>query len=359
MRQLILQTCIPHYRIPLFDLIADRVGAGFRVVAGDRYFDPTLKTTAQGKPWYLDCHNQFLAGDRFLWQGGLPRLNGVEHLVVEGNPRVFSTWLYLLRARRLGIHTAVWTHAFGRGQSRLRFQRKLIYMLADGIVCYSSEGARMLALEFPGKEIVVAGNSNLLARDCRSIDTPIEGRNCVLFLGRLVPEKRVDLLINALVLLQAQGKEIGARIIGDGPKKPALEELVHRHQLKDVVFLGYIKDQERIREAAACCFGLSCPGTAGLALTQAQSLGLPFIFCSEEENGPETEIANPGFNCLKFVRDNVESLAQAVATMNCDRQLWLSRSDAYSESVAASYTIEAMADTFANFFHHPRRQREN
>jgi glycosyltransferase involved in cell wall biosynthesis len=223
-------------------------------------------------------------------------------------------------------------------------------MLADCIICYSAEGARMLAPVFPGKEILVAGNSNLLARDCRSIEGVAEERNCVLFLGRLVPEKRVALLINALCILQARGEQIGARIVGDGPEKSVLEDLVRRHQLKDVVFPGYIKNQDKIREFAAGCFALACPGTAGLALTQAQSMGLPFIFCPEEDNGPETEMADVGINCLNFAHHNAESLAQALASMYRERELWLSRSHDYVRRVSTGYTIEAMAATFADFF---------
>jgi glycosyltransferase involved in cell wall biosynthesis len=226
-------------------------------------------------------------------------------------------------------------------------------MIADSIICYSSEGARVLSSVFPGKQILVAGNSNLLARDCRGIEGGAEERNCGLFLGRLVPEKRVELLIDALRILQARGEQIGALIVGDGPEKSVLEDLVRRHQLKDVVFTGYIKSQDKIRELAAGCFALACPGTAGLALTQAQSMGLPFIFCPDEKNGPEVEIADAGINCLKFSHNNAESLAQALSSMYGERGLWLSRSRAYSQNVAANYTIEAMANTFVEFFRNP------
>jgi glycosyltransferase involved in cell wall biosynthesis len=356
MRQLILQTCVPPYRVPLFDLLAERLGSGLRVAAGERFFDPTIKSASLGRDWYLACRNRFLAGERLLWQQGLPSLAGVEDLVVEGNPRVLSSWLYLLRARLCGIRTAVWSHAFGRGQTRLGLQRKLLYALADAIVCYSFEGARMLALECPGKEILVAGNSNLLARDCRVIEGQAEDRNCVLFLGRLVTEKRIQLLLKALCVLQSRGQRVGARVLGDGPEKTAAEEFVRHQGLEDVQFLGYVGSQDEIRAVASCCFGLVCPGTAGLALTQAQSLGLPFIFCSEENNGPETEIAKLGFNCLGFELGNDESLAKQVGEMHGQRALWLSRSDEFVRVIAAGYTIEAMVKNFAEFFQRRRKQ---
>jgi glycosyltransferase involved in cell wall biosynthesis len=134
-----------------------------------------------------------------------------------------------------------------------------------------------------------------------------------------------------------------------------LEELVRSHKLKNIEFLGYIKDPQRISEYAACCFSLACPGTAGLALTQAQSIGLPFLFCPDEENGPEIEIAEPGFNCLQFSFNNAVSLAQGLGLMHGERALWLERSQAYAKKISTRYTVEAMAATFADFFRRPRR----
>lgn len=60
----------------------------------------------------------------------------------------------------------------------------------------------------------------------------------VLFLGRLVPEKGLDLLIEAWARVQARGRKL--RIVGDGPQMPALRAKVSALGLKDVILEGFV-----------------------------------------------------------------------------------------------------------------------
>jgi len=47
----------------------------------------------------------------------------------------------------------------------------------------------------------------------------------LVFVGRLVSDKGVDLLLHALALLSRRGKRVRLTVIGDGPEAPALREL--------------------------------------------------------------------------------------------------------------------------------------
>jgi glycosyltransferase involved in cell wall biosynthesis len=61
----------------------------------------------------------------------------------------------------------------------------------------------------------------------------------LIFLGRLVSEKGVDLLLEALARLQVARPGVGLTIVGTGPEQPALVELTSRLGLHErVVFLG-------------------------------------------------------------------------------------------------------------------------
>ena len=59
----------------------------------------------------------------------------------------------------------------------------------------------------------------------------------VIFLGRLVSDKGVDLLLDALAILKARRPQLRAAIVGDGPERPALEAQGRRLDL-DVTFTG-------------------------------------------------------------------------------------------------------------------------
>jgi glycosyltransferase involved in cell wall biosynthesis len=64
----------------------------------------------------------------------------------------------------------------------------------------------------------------------------------VVFLGRLVPEKGADILIDALALLAARGRHLTATIIGTGPEDQALRARAAAAQLADrVEFTGPLR----------------------------------------------------------------------------------------------------------------------
>lgn len=353
MRCSILQTCVPPYRVPLFDGLAAGLGSGFRVVAGERFFDPSILTQATGSSWYTACDNRFLAGNRLLWQRG----EAVSRLldgpfVVEGNPRCLRTWFLLAQARVRKMPVAVWGHALGRkaGSTEMVSSRRAMFSLASTIICYCYSEQLPLQRLFPRKTVLVAGNSTVWRSECVPLGTPVEHRNNVLFLGRLVSAKKPLLLLRALKELQKQGNRLGAVFVGDGPERETCEKFARAEELRDVLFVGSCFDHARIREVAASCFAVASPGYVGLSVLDAQSLGLPVIYCREEPNAPEVEILQDGFNATAFSQDSAASLAKAISEMSVTRANWLAGGEIASQAVAEKYSIEGMIETFTTFF---------
>jgi glycosyltransferase involved in cell wall biosynthesis len=68
----------------------------------------------------------------------------------------------------------------------------------------------------------------------------------IVFVGRLVREKGVDLAIEAAAILRARGLNFILHIIGDGPERGALEEMTYRADLNGQIrFHGLASDQEK------------------------------------------------------------------------------------------------------------------
>jgi glycosyltransferase involved in cell wall biosynthesis len=350
MRFAILQTCIPHYRIGLFEMISSKLGPEFGVLAGDSFYDPSLVTAARGKSWYYPCSNHFLAGRKFLVQSGIGSLSRTQALVVEANPRSLSTWKLLYAARNLGIRTAAWGHALGRGAKSIAGARRAMFSLADEIICYGHNEQAPLQRLFPRKKIRVAGNTVLHAEDCSPLPTPVSERNVALLLGRLIPAKKGMLFLEAIRLLQNRGDSIGAVIIGDGPERQVMEELAATAGLKDIEFTGEISELKSIRQYASKAFCMVSAGYAGLSLLHAQSMGLPFLYSQDEPNAPEIEIARDGWNCHTFKSNDANDLAMGILSMHMDARKWLAKSETFCDGVRQSYSIESMADQFVDFF---------
>jgi glycosyltransferase involved in cell wall biosynthesis len=98
----------------------------------------------------------------------------------------------------------------------------------------------------------------------------------VVYLGRLIDEKRVDLLVEAAARLRTQLPELRYAIIGSGPERPALEALVGRLGLADrVTFLGEVDASAAFGHLRAARL-LVLPSIRegfGMAVAEAQAAG--------------------------------------------------------------------------------------
>jgi glycogen(starch) synthase len=76
----------------------------------------------------------------------------------------------------------------------------------------------------------------------------VERTGDLAFLGRLVTDKGVDILLDALALLAAEGLRPRLTVIGDGPEAPRLQEQAARLGLGDQLdFLGARRGEELVR----------------------------------------------------------------------------------------------------------------
>jgi glycosyltransferase involved in cell wall biosynthesis len=105
-----------------------------------------------------------------------------------------------------------------------------------------------------------------------SLRTPLK----VVTVGRLVPWKRVDRVIEALVSCPT----VGLVIVGDGSERKRLEDLANTLDVADrVYFAGQVSQAETIRLMAACDFFVLNSTYEGLphVVLEAMSLGLPVV----------------------------------------------------------------------------------
>ena len=74
----------------------------------------------------------------------------------------------------------------------------------------------------------------------------------VVFVGRLSREKGVDRILDAWADVQHLGRTL--KIVGDGPERTNLEQIVSTRALKNVVFTGFLAPEKmhEIWESAAC-----------------------------------------------------------------------------------------------------------
>ena len=108
--------------------------------------------------------------------------------------------------------------------------------------------SRALAVEL-GPETIVIPNPY---RDEIFFPRPeIPKDRALVFVGRLVSDKGLDVLIEAMGLLAARQQRPHLTVIGHGPERPGIEALVERIGLRDRVrFVGQLEGESLARELA-------------------------------------------------------------------------------------------------------------
>jgi glycosyltransferase involved in cell wall biosynthesis len=172
----------------------------------------------------------------------------------------------------------------------------------------------------------------------------------VLYSGRLAPGKGVDLLIQASRLLAGRGFSLELTILGDGPERPALEELSRRLGVQQIVrFIGakpfdqVMSEYEKAHVLAlasvsegwpkvigeAMCYGVVCVGSA-LSV-------IPWLLADRRG--------------ATFPTGDVESLAAAIERVASDPDTYmeLSRSSA---KWAQRFSLESLREALRDLLSH-------
>jgi 1,2-diacylglycerol 3-alpha-glucosyltransferase len=171
----------------------------------------------------------------------------------------------------------------------------------------------------------------------------------IAYMGRLGYEKSIDVVIRAFAYMKKEMPDLTLMIIGDGPERRHLEQLVRELGLTDsVVFTGFQYGEDLVRALHANDVFVTASKSENMPLSvlEAMAVGLPVI--SVREKGL-AEIVKEGENGLFSKTDDEQDIATKTLSI-------LSRPDTmreygvasrklalqYSEDVA----VEALLDAY-------------
>ncbi len=128
----------------------------------------------------------------------------------------------------------------------------------------------------------------------------------IVVVSRIVKEKRIDVIIEAIALLSKSRRDFHVKIVGDGEHVNDLRELVKSHHLEEkITFLGYQKDVNAILlKSSLYVSASSLEGLPG-SVIEAMSCGCLTI-CSNIP--PHVELLKSGTLGLLFETDSVFDL---------------------------------------------------
>ena len=182
----------------------------------------------------------------------------------------------------------------------------------DGIVCYVDDAFRIFGSYGVAEErIFITRNSpdtDLLFKVKDEIETEVVKRpRRLIHVGRLVPWKRVDLLIRAFAKIVVDFDDAELRVVGFGPEQKNLEQLAEQHGLGGKVsFPGGIYDPEVLGRELMQSGVYVLAGMGGLSINDAMTFGLPIV-CSVCD-GTEKHLVFDNDNGFYFEDDDEEDL---------------------------------------------------
>jgi glycosyltransferase involved in cell wall biosynthesis len=328
---------------------AVRIDPDLMIVGGDRYFTENLETVAGAEKWFIGLRNRFLFGRSFCWQpGAFSELAQADAVMAELNPRILSTWGLALFRWVVGRRLVFWGHVRGRGlrPTVLRRLRRFMLDFADGMVTYSGSEAEDLRRSGYRKPIWTAHNSCVVEADVRPVAGEQRSFVCV---GRLVPEKKPELLIRAFGIFATKNAGFRVDLVGVGPESPRLVILVKELGLGDSVrFHGEVTGATSLRAIYEGALAAVSPGSVGLSAIQSMAHGVPILIARDQLHGPEIEACVEGETCRFFDPDSPEALSRCLERTVREAGDWRDRRQRICDSVRKERTIERMATVLVN-----------
>lgn len=187
-------------------------------------------------------------------------------------------------------------------------------------------------------------STEIYAKYNLSIDRPI-----VLYVGRVDPEKKIGVVIDAFKEARKEVPKAMLVIVGDGVDKTKLEEKVRKMGLtEDVKFLGRVLPPDlyelyKIGDVFATASEIE---TQGMVLIEAAACGLPLIAV---DKGAVSEVCITNKNGFLCQPENREEISDAIVKILSDDALRVKFSE-NSVKIASEHDFEKTLDKFTNIY---------
>lgn len=240
-----------------------------------------------------------------------------------------------------------WRGFFGKLVERIASR------LARGQIAVSGMTKKNLASLGVGSESIhIVPNGIDLMRISGIKPSPYE---CdVIFAGRLIKEKNVDVLLDALEHVRNTLPETKCSVIGDGPEKKRLIGLAAGRKLLDnVVFSGFMGYEEviaRIKSSKVLVLPSTREGF-GMVVIEAFACGVPVVTVSSARNAACELLSEETGLAVKL---DARELGSAISTLITDKELRGKMAEA-AKDAAKEYDWDGKATAVSHLYESMRK----
>jgi glycosyltransferase involved in cell wall biosynthesis len=174
-----------------------------------------------------------------------------------------------------------------------------------------------------------------------------DGEVLLTYVGRVVPIKRLDVLLRGVAEARDRGAPVRLAIVGDGEIRPDLEQLTRELGLGDVVsFLGYRSDLAPIAAAGNVAVLSSDNEGTPVSLIEAAAAGRPAV---ASDVGGVGEVIVPETGILFPANDHV-ALARGIAVLAGDPARRAAMGERARERASRRYSVERLLTDISELY---------
>ena len=326
MKICLIANLAPHYREEIFRLIDARMDCDFAF--GDTLNNGIRTFSLTGFRNKVTVLKNIQNGEVTLWQKGVLKMLSRRYSVyiLSGDIRCFSTWTFLIVSAILRKKVFLWTHGWTGREGRVtRWMKMLFYSFSDGLFLYGDYARRLMVSEgySPSRLHVIHNSlSHAVQLQIRRKLNPTSiyrkhfgnALPVLIFIGRLTPSKKLDMILDAMRILQDRHFLCNLVLVGSGPAEVSLRQTAASLGLQDRVWLygpSYNENvnAELIYNADLCV----SPGNIGLTAVLVLTYGTPAVTHDLFKcQGPEFEAIHPGVTGDFYEYGLVVSLADRI-----------------------------------------------
>lgn len=366
MKIIITQRIVPEYRINFFRLLNNKLESNeiyFKVFHGSKKFPNNLKLNKLFKKVF-SCEIAYSmkgVSEKIII---LPTLlihliKYKPDLIISEGSSFFPNSIYIyLYSKIFKTPYVLWSlgpipkHEYSKIRWFFKPFIELFEKNATSFICYSIYSRNYFSKKY-GKPCYCAFNS-IEKRHTKSeykliksnINQKFAERDIlnIVFIGRLIPQKKVNVLLEAISMIKAI--PIHLYIIGDGNQEKELIKLTKVLKIDDKVsFLGKISEKEEKEEIFKKCHLGILPGLGGLAIQEMLWHGIPVITSSAD--GTELDLVKNGKGGLYLEKISNSTLSYVIVDyykMDKDKKIQMAHNGL--KIINNKYNLDMMVNSF-------------
>lgn len=343
---IILQRILPHYRAGIFRKLCKRF-PGTKVIYGQPFKNESLMNADDlSDDIFIKCSNTYFSREGKVFISKIySRIKEIKPDIIisvfnVGNLNIY--FLFILR-KILKFRIILWSFGYdpvsGFDPDKKITDKIRLYLSqkADAVIFYWENGRDEVS-KFSKKTEHYFTAPNTLDTD-RQIELKkifertgrenlkeelgVKEKSHFVYIGRLLEDKQVDLLLKAFSLVEKDNANCRLTIIGDGPEMNKLLNLSKKLNLKNIYFTGEILNEEQTGKWICISDAFVMPGRLGLSVVHAFCFGTPVISQNKSKHfhGEGIGYIKDGVNGFLVEDENIPDLAGKMSLIISDNEL--------------------------------------